>query len=419
MSAHDQYIHLLTGVGMLVLATAWLPLLLRKLPLSLPIFCVGAGAALLGLPPLRALASHPLDFPQLVERLSELVVIVSLMGAGLKIDRIIGLRRWLLTWRLLGIAMPITIVLVALFAWWLLGIGLAAALLVAAVLAPTDPVLASDVQVSGPGEGVEDDVRFALTSEAGLNDGLAFPFVYLAIALTAASNGGGELVEWFAHDLLWRTLLGVAAGYVVGRGLGYLTFSLSKRANLSGTGDGFVALAATLLAYGITEMAGGYGFLAVFVAALVLRNASRDHDYHERLHDFAEAVERLLMVLLLVLLGGIIAYGGLLAPLDWRMLLFVSAVLLIARPLAGMASLAGSPLQWREKLVISFFGIRGMGSIYYLAFALNHAEFGDARVLWAVVGAVVLASILLHGITVTPALQLLDRWERKRARPSR
>jgi NhaP-type Na+/H+ or K+/H+ antiporter len=419
VSEHDQYIYLLIGLGALVLMTAWLPLLLRKVPLSLPILCVCAGAALFSLPPLRALAFHPVEFPRAVERLSELVVIVSLMGAGLKIDRTIGFRRWRLTWRLLGIAMPITIGLVAVFAWGLIGLTWAAALLVAAVLAPTDPVLASDVQVSGPGEGVEDEVRFALTSEAGLNDGLSFPFVYLAIALAAGSFGSGELVDWLARDLLWRTILGVAAGYAIGRGLGYLTFTLPKGTNLSGTRDGFVALAATLLAYGITQMAGGYGFMAVFVAALVLRNASRDHDYHERLHDFAEAVERLLMMLLLVLLGGSIAYGGLLAPLDRPTLLFVAAVLLVARPLAGLASLSGSPLQWREKLVIAFFGIRGMGSIYYMAFALNSAVFGDPRALWTVVGAVVFASILLHGITVTPALQLLDRWQRKRPRPDR
>jgi NhaP-type Na+/H+ or K+/H+ antiporter len=405
---------LLTGLGALVLMTAWLPMLLRKAPLSLPILCVGAGATLFALPPLRPFAVHPLEFPRVVERLSELVVIVSLMGAGLKIDRMIGLRSWALTWRLLGIAMPITMLIVASLAWGLMGAGAAAALLIAAVLAPTDPVLASDVQVSGPGEGTEDEARFALTSEAGFNDGFAFPFVHLAIALTAATFVAGDLLEWFMRDLLWKTILGAAVGYAIGRGLGYLTFNLPMRANLSRTGDGFVALAATLLAYGVVEMLGGFGFLAVFVSALALRNASRDHEYHERLYGFAEEAERLLMMVLLVLFGGMVAFGGLLASLDWRMLLFVAGVLLVARPAAGLLSLLGSNLPWREQLVISFFGIRGMGSIYYLAFALNHASFADPRRLWAIVGSVVLASILLHGITVTPALELLDRWQRRR-----
>jgi NhaP-type Na+/H+ or K+/H+ antiporter len=412
--SHPLYVLLLTGLGALVLMTAWLPMLLRKAPLSLPILCVGAGATLFALPPLRPFAVHPLEFPRVVERLSELVVIVSLMGAGLKIDRMIGLRSWALTWRLLGIAMPITMLIVASLAWGLMGAGAAAALLIAAVLAPTDPVLASDVQVSGPGKGTEDEARFALTSEAGFNDGFAFPFVHLAIALTAATFVAGNLLEWFMRDLLWKTILGAAVGYAIGRGLGYLTFNLPMRANLSRTGDGFVALAATLLAYGVVEMLGGFGFLAVFVSALALRNASRDHEYHERLYGFAEEAERLLMMVLLVLFGGMVAFGGLLASLDWRMLLFVAGVLLVARPAAGLLSLLGSNLPWREQLVISFFGIRGMGSIYYLAFALNHASFADPRRLWAIVGSVVLASILLHGITVTPALELLDRWQRRR-----
>lgn len=412
--SHHLYVLLLAGVGVLVLLTAWLSMLLRKAPLSLPILCVGAGAALFALPPLRPFAVHPLQFPVAVERLSELVVIVSLMGAGLKIDRMIGLRSWMLTWRLLGIAMPVTMLIVAGLAWGLMGVGLAAALLIAAVLAPTDPVLANDIQVGGPGEGKEDEARFALTSEAGLNDGFAFPFVHLAIALSAASFGSGDLLEWFGRDLLWKMIVGTVGGYAIGRGLGYLTFHLPMRANLSRTGDGFVALAVTLLAYGVVETLGGFGFLAVFLSALALRNASRDHDYHDRLHGFAEEAERLLMMLLLILFGGMAAFGGLLTSFDWPMLFFVAGILLVARPAAGLLSLVGSKLPWREQLVISFFGIRGIGSIYYLAFALNHASFAVPHRLWAIVGGVVLGSILLHGITVTPALRLLDRWQRRR-----
>jgi NhaP-type Na+/H+ or K+/H+ antiporter len=412
--SHQFYVLLLAGLGVLVLMTAWLPLLLRKAPLSLPILCVAAGAALFALPPLRPFAVHPLRFPIVVERLSELVVIVSLMGAGLKIDRMIGLRSWSLTWRLLGIAMPITMLIVAGLAWGLVGVAPAGALLIATVLAPTDPVLASDIQVGGPGKGQEDEARFALTSEAGLNDGLAFPFVHLAIALSAASFGTGDLLEWFGRDLLWKTFLGAAAGYAIGRGLGYLTFHLPMRASLSRTGDGFVALAVTLIAYGVVETLGGFGFLAVFISALALRNASRDHGYHDRLHGFAEEAERLLMMVLLVLFGGIVAFGGLLAGFDWLMVLFVAGVLLVARPAAGLLSLVGSQLPWREQLVISFFGIRGMGSIYYLTFALNHGSFAEPHRLWAIIGGVVLASILLHGVTVTPALRLLDRWQRRR-----
>jgi len=172
------------------------------------------------------------------------------------------------------------------------------------------------------------------------------------------------------------------------------------------------------LAYGLTQLVHGYGFLAVFVAALGLRHASRDDRYHTRLHAFAEEAERLLMMLLLVLFGGMVAHAGLLGHVDWWVLLFAAATILIIRPLAGLISLAGSCIPWREKLVISFFGIRGMGSIYYLAFALNQTAFPDAARLWSIIGLVVLISIVLHGVTVTPALHVLDRWQRRRVRGS-
>lgn len=398
---------------------AWLPVLFRRHTPSLPVMCVVAGGLLFALPVFRPFVAHPMDYPLLTERLSEMVVIISLMGAGLKIDRVIGWRSWALTWRLLGIAMPVTIMLVALMGWGLLGFGLASSLLLAAVLAPTDPVLASDVQVAGPGEGKEDEARFALTSEAGLNDGLAFPFVHLAIALAAASFTVPDLLTWAAQSIVVKILIGVAGGYAIGKGLGYLMFLLPGRANIFESGDGFVALAATLLAYGLIEMVGGYGFLAVFVCALALRHASRAHAYQERLHNFAEEAERLLMMLLLVLFGGVIVHGGLLAPLGWNSVVFVGGVLMLVRPLAGGLSLVGTRLGWPERAAISFFGIRGVGSIYYLAYALNHAEFAVPRVLWGVVGAIILGSILLHGLTGSVAFGGLDRWTGRRRSSSR
>lgn len=410
------YIATLAGLGAVILLTAWLPMLLRAMPLSLPILCVAAGAALFAIPAVRPFAVHPMAHPMATERLTELVVIISLMGAGLKIDRPIGLRRWGMTWRLLGIVMPITILLAAVLGWWLLGVGLATALLLGAVLAPTDPVLASDVQVGAPGEGKEDEPRFALTSEAGLNDGLAFPFVNLAIALALGGSvlSSGDALRWILDGVALKLGLGILVGYAVGAALGYLTFHLPTRANLSRTGPGFVAVGATFLAYGLTQLLGGYGFLAVFVSALAIRNANRDDLYHTRLHDFAEEVERLLMMLLLILFGGMVAHGGLLAEVDWRVVLFVGGVLLVARPLAGVVGLVRSRLPWPERLVISFFGIRGMGSVYYLAFALNRASFEDRPRLWSTVALVVLVSILLHGVTVAPVLRLLDRWRGRR-----
>jgi sodium/hydrogen antiporter len=147
----DPYIVVLAGFGALVLLTAWLPMVLREAPLSLPIVCVGIGAALFAIPGVPGVAPHPQDHLPVVERLTELVVIISLMGAGLKIDRVLGWRSWIITWRLLGLSMPLTIVGLAFLAHFLLGFGAATALLLAAALAPTDPVLASDIQVGPPG----------------------------------------------------------------------------------------------------------------------------------------------------------------------------------------------------------------------------------------------------------------------------
>ena len=242
----ESYTLLLAGFGALVLLTAWLPMIVRQMPLSLPICCVAIGASLSVIPGLSGLVPQPEQHLALVERLTEFVVILSLMGAGLKLDRLIGWQRWAVTWRLLGIAMPLTILALAVLAWFLLGLGPAAALLLAASLAPTDPVLAADVQVGPPAQGQEDEMRFALTSEAGLNDGLSFPFIHLAIALAAAEGfGARQFGEWLSVAILWKIGVGIGLGALLGRGLGWLTFHLPNRARLSRTGDGFVALGIT------------------------------------------------------------------------------------------------------------------------------------------------------------------------------
>ncbi len=403
----DAYILLLAGAGALILLVAWLPMALRELPLSLPMFCVAFGYAAFSLS--SGDTPSPLAYPYVTQRLTELVILVALTGAGLKLDRPLGWRSWSMTWRLLAIAMPLSIAGIALVGHWLLGLGAAAALLLGAALAPTDPVLASDVQVGPPRSGEEDEVRFTLTAEAGLNDGLAFPFVNLAIAMMLRGTETWEwTLDWLATDVAWKLVVGVAVGWGVGRGLGWVTFHMPNRARLSHTGDGFVALGITFLAYGLTELVHGYGFLAVFLAAVAVRNAERNHDYHERLHDFAEQTERLLMMVLLVLFGGAVA-GGLLDALTWAGVAAALLFVFVVRPLAGLASLAGQPEHpVRERAAVAFFGIRGLGSFYYLAYALNQAEFERPGVLWATLALTVLLSIALHGMTVTPAMRWLD-----------
>jgi NhaP-type Na+/H+ or K+/H+ antiporter len=169
-----------------------------------------------------------------------------------------------------------------------------------------------------------------------------------------------------------------------------------------------IALAATLIAYAVTEMVGGYGFLAVFVAAVVIRNQERRHSYLEVMHQFSDQIERLLSAVILVLFGGALA-SGVLGYLDWRGVLVAMLIVLVIRPLAGMAGLARSPMPGRERATIAFFGIRGVGSLYYLAYASNQVEFLQVEQMWAVTSLVVLISVVIHGVTATPAMAYIDR----------
>jgi NhaP-type Na+/H+ or K+/H+ antiporter len=407
--APDPYIVVLTGAGLLIALVAWLPLALRRLPLSLPIVCIGLGAAIFLLPQVT-LDPLPLLYPEITERFSEFVVIIALMGAGLKLDRVFSFRAWGITWRLIAITMPLSIAAITFIAGWWMGLSWTVALLLGAALAPTDPVLAADVQVGPPKSGEEDEVRFGLTSEAGMNDGFAFPFVHLAIALAlAASTGEPWFTKWVTYNVLWEIVAGVGAGYAIGRAFGWLTFHVPAKTKLAKTGDGLIALSATFVSYGLTELIHCYGFLAVFVTALTFRHAHRDHDFQLEMHELTGQVERIVMMVLLILFGGALV-SGLLAALRWIDVAAAVTILLVVRPFAGLLGLIGHKADWQERLTLAFFGIRGVGSIYYLAYGLNHMENvqGGER-LWAIVGLVILASILMHGITVTPVMRRLDR----------
>ncbi|HWW55520.1 MAG TPA: cation:proton antiporter [Sphingopyxis sp.] len=408
ISAPEPYILWMTGAGVLIALVAWLPLALKRLPLSLPIICIAIGAVVFSLPGVL-LRPMPLAYPEFTERFTEFVVIIALMGAGLKLDRRFSWGQWRVTWRLLAFTMPLSIAAIAAIGGWGLGLPWIAALLLGACLAPTDPVLAADVQVGPPRSGEEDEVRFGLTSEAGVNDGLAFPFVNLAIALgLAASSGEPWLGEWLWHSVLWEIGAGVAGGWLVGLFFGWLTFHVPAASQLAKTGDGLIAIAATFVSYGVTEIANCYGFLAVFVTALTLRSSHRDHQFNHEMHALTEQVERLAMMVLLILFGGALI-GGLLHALRFEDVIAAFTIILVVRPIAGVIGLAGLRAAGSEKLTIAFFGIRGVGSFYYLAYALNQLAFADSARLWAIVGLVVLLSVLLHGLTVTPAMRLLDR----------
>ncbi|MFE1271791.1 cation:proton antiporter [Streptomyces sp. NPDC058758] len=410
-------VYLAAGIG--ALGAAVVPRVVFRRPLSMPMLFLAAGmlAGLSAVPTVDPVRSGPW-----VEHATELCVIVSLMGAGLALNRPVGLRGWAGAWRLLGIGMPLTIAATTAAGALLLGWPFVSALLLAAVLSPTDPVLAAEVRVGEPTDDPddEDEVRFSLTAEAGLNDGLAFPFVLAALAAAAAPAGtAGWAADWFLVDVLVRISVGVAVGVVTGRALGWMFFRARPRAlRLSEHMEGFVAIGATFVAYGAAELARGYGFLAVFVTACTIRAAERDHGYHKVLHGFTEQIERLLTVFLLFLLGGYLVTRGL-PSLTWRGALVGVLLVLVVRPAAGWAGLLGGGTGPRERLVTAVYGIRGIGSLFYLAYALGHsghfAAYADQ--LWAVVSFTVFLSVFLHGATAAPVIQRLDRLRRSSPAP--
>ncbi len=415
----DSTALLFGAAGLAALAAAILPKVLGKFPLSMPMIFFAAGILAFSL--LDFLPSpDPVAHGVLTLHLTEMCVIISLMGAGLAINRPFRIKSWRTTWRLLGITMPLSIIAVGFLGWWILGLGVAAAVLLAAALAPTDPVLATEVQVGEPTENDEgtdeDEARFVLTSEAGLNDGLAFPFTYIAIAIsTAGLAPQGWLGEWILIDLLWRLSIGVLVGVGIGWMLGRLFFSApAQRLRFSENVEGFTALAATFLAYGAAELINGYGFIAVFVCACTIRASERSHGYHRVLHNFVEQIERLLTVVILVLLGGAVA-RGLLAEIGWTEIGVVALILLVVRPLAGWIGLIKGRTGLQERAVISFFGVRGIGSLFYIAYALEKGDFADGTYLWAVVGLTVVGSIVIHGAAASPVMGYLDAQRSKEA----
>ena len=293
----------------------------------------------------------PFDDAALIERLAEFAVIVALFGTGLKLERALEPRAWGSVARLLFVAMPLTIAAVALFGVTVMGLSLGAAIILGAILAPTDPVLAGDVGVGPPGDEDEHEPNFALTAEAGLNDGLAFPFVFLG-AFVAAEGGTGWLVQWLAADVLYGVLagaaLGAAGGYAIAAGIVHLR---GRRLVIDAL-DGWVAVGAVLLVYGATEIVGAYGFLAVFAAGVAFRRYEHGHEMNRRVHDGAEVVEKFCELGLILLLGSLVTLGGLgeVGADGW---LLVAALLLVVRPLATTLAFVGSQTPPRERAFIA------------------------------------------------------------------
>lgn len=404
MFGFDSYHVLLAGSGAVIIASYWLPRFFSGREPAASALLVMLGLAAFSWLPQMPEAIDPTTSPRAWEVTAELCVIVGLFGAGLRLDRVLDRNKWRPTVRLLLIAMPLTIGAMAAVGILAAGLTLAGALLLGAILSPTDPVLAGDVQVGPPLEGGEHPVRFALTTEAGLNDGLAFPFVHLGVLVALAGALSGELaLEWLLRDLTYRIAAGALGGYLAGWLLGRVLFHWPTDNALSKTQSGVVAFAGVIFAYGLTELLEGYGFIAAFVAGVTLRREESEDRFHERLHDFSESIEHTLTAILLVALGA--ALPALWPHLDWTHAAIAVALVFVIRPVIAWAALAGTGLGPRERGVVAFYGVRGIGSIYYLAYAGTHVQLVDEGALWATVALTIVLSTIVHGLTAGVAVE--------------
>ena len=425
------------AVGVVLTAMALAGSVLRRLPLSSSMIYLAAGA-ILGPLGLGMIIIDPVGGGSgLLEIVSEVAVILSLFTAGLKLRLPISDRGWWIPVRLAFVSMALTVGFIALAGVTLLGLPLGAAVLLGAILAPTDPVLASDVQVGHPGD--RDELRFALTGEAGLNDGTAFPFVMLGLGLLGLHDLGANGLRWVAVDVVWAVVVGLAVGALLGTLVARLVVHL-RSAHREAVGlDEFLALGLIGVSYGAALLIGGYGFLAVFAAGLALRRIERtrtDEEVADELeagegrgsgsHEevathpetapafmaralltFNEQLERIGEVAVVVLVGAALTIVGVPLAVAW----FAPLLFLVIRPLAVLVGLAGASVSRTRLTFIGWFGIRGVGSVYYLTYAITHDLQPDvAQTLAAITLSVVVASVLVHGASVTP---LMSRYERR------
>ena len=424
-------------IGCLMLARGLAATTISRLPVTSAIVYLAFGL-ILGPVVLGVFRFDAVEQSHVLETLTEIAVLISLFSAGVKMPVPITFKRWGPSFRLAWVSMSITVALVAAFGHYVLGLPIGAGILLGAILAPTDPVLATDVQVRHAGDA--DSLRFTLTSEAGMNDGSAFPFVLLGLGLLGAGELGEFAWRWVLVDVIWATLGAVAIGMIGGHGLGRLGWALRNQDPRHDVLDDLVGLGLISVVYGVTVLAHAWGFLAVFFAGVALRQTEllltgahknrqgllvpddpKADPANDEVPDapvpmtvsaeslvFKEHLERLSELTLVLLLGGMLT----LQDWNWRTAGTALFLFVVARPVSVMLGLAGTNTSLRLRLIIGWFGVRGIGSVYYLMYAINNGLPGTlTHDLTQITTVVVALSILVHGISVKP---LMDKyWRRK------
>lgn len=387
----------------------------------------------------------------LFEHLTEFAVIASLFVGGLKLRLPFGDPAWKAAFRLAGPVMVATIIGIAAFVHLALGLSWPISFLLGAILAPTDPVLTSTVSVNDAAD--KDRMRYGLSGEAGFNDGAAFPFVVFALAWLEYGGVGGWVGGWALFKLAWAVPAGLVFGFFLGKGVGRLSIWLRSRHAETGAPNDFLALALIALAYVGAETAGAWGFLSVFAAGLGFRHAEikitsenpvddsgdpapgdegEEHRSQQPAEElvspqideeslrnpvkagglmlseiisFGDTVERLLEILMVVLVGVCLSVYW-----DWRAIPLALALFFVLRPVPVFLFLAGTPTNRYQRAMMAWFGIRGIGSLYYLSYALNHGLDENVSEMVALTLSVVALSILIHGISSQPALNFYERF---------
>ncbi len=423
-------------VGGLLLARGLTSSMLKRLPVTPAIIYLAVGL-LVGPTVLNVFHFNPLKQSALLEVLTEVAVLISLFSAGVKMPVPVSFARWRTPILLATVSMAVSVGMVAAFAYYLLGLPLGAGVLLGAILAPTDPVLATDVQIRHPGD--RDQLRFTLTCEAGMNDGSAFPFVVLGMGLLGLHELGEFGLRWALVDVLWATLAGIVIGVTSGAALARLGWKLRGEPPGHQLMDDFLGLGLIGVVYGLSVLVHAWGFLAVFFAAVALRqtevklagagrdypdqpqtarieqeisNASPDNEPTPTVSGqsliFKEHLERLSELILILLLGGTLFLDS----WSWRAAGLALFLFMVARPVSALAGLLGTRTSWPIRGMVGWFGVRGIGSLYYLMYAIQHGlpEKLALELIQLTLIAVAL-SILVHGTSVKP---LMSRFWRHR-----
>jgi sodium/hydrogen antiporter len=414
-------------VGGLLLVMGLTVTVLKRSPITAAIVYLVVGL-LVGPSGLQWFHFNPLKQSALLEVLTEVVVLISLFSAGVKMPVPFRLAQWRTPILLATLSMAITVGLIAAVVVFAFNLPWGAGILLGAILAPTDPVLATDVQVRHPGD--RDQLRFTLTCEAGMNDGSAFPFVMLGLGMLGLHDLGDFGWRWVVVDVLWATAASIVIGVVAGVALARLGWKLRRAPHQYALLDDFLGLGLIGVVYGATVMANAWGFLAVFFAAVALRQT--EHKLAQasaavaapNLQDppaevtmvskgsliFKEHLERISELLLVLLVGGTLFLDS----WSWAAVGLALFVFAVVRPVSVLVGLWGTRTAWSMRAMTGWFGVRGIGSLYYLMYAIQHGLPEPLALQFIQLTLIVVTlSIFLHGTSVKPLMEHV--WQRGKA----